>query len=236
MYDENKAAQLLLEYEVADPYFAPLVLEGGSIHCDGQGTIITTAECLLNPNRNPDLKKAEIEQYLKRYLGAKKIIWLHAGVYKDATSGHVDNMCCFVRASEVFLIWTDDPNDEQYDRSRQALAVLEASMDATGARFTVHKLQQPGPLSMTPEERKIMPKSHLVDVECSEGRLAGSYVNYILTNRRVFFSLLDPKTDPRAKQTFARVFPNHKIIGVRVERSYSTVVTFIVSAKICRRV
>lgn len=212
--DDNEAASRLLDHEEADRYHAPLVLEGGSIHSDGRGTIITTEECLLNPNRNPQLNKKDIEEYLKLYLGAKKVIWLPRGVFKDATSGHVDNMCCFVRPSEVLLTWTDDQSDEQYDRSRRALEVLGASTDANGSRFSVHKLHQPGPLFMTEEERASMPEVHLENVEWAKGRLAGSYVNYILTNRRVIFPLLDPETDPGARETLSRAFPEHEIIGL----------------------
>lgn len=213
--DLNDAAQRLLEFEQAERYRAPMVLEGGSIHSDGQGTIITTAECLLNQNRNPDLKKSEIEAHLENFLDAQKVIWLPKGVYKDGTSGHVDNMCCFVSPAEVLLTWTDDQNDEQYDRSRQALELLEASTDANGSPFTIHKLHQPGPLSISDEERDTLPEILLEEIEWSKGRLAGSYINYILTNRRVIFPLLDPQTDPGARETFARVFPNHEIIGVQ---------------------
>jgi len=213
MNDANEAAQRLLEYEGADCYRAPLVLEGGSIHSDGLGTVITTEECLLNPNRNPNLEKEEIEEYLKSYLGAKKIIWLPLGVYMDVTSGHVDNMCCFVRPSEVILTWTDDPNDEQYERSHQALEILEASTDASGAHFTIHKLHQPGPLYYTDEEIASFPYAEEI-VEESELRLAGSYVNYILTNRRVIFPLLDPEYDRNASEILARVFPEHEVIGL----------------------
>jgi agmatine deiminase len=210
----NEAAQRLLDYEGADCYRAPLVLEGGSIHTDGRGTVITTEECLLNPNRNPHLEKAEIEAYLKTYLGAEKIIWLPDGVYKDVTSGHVDNMCCFVRPAEVILTWTDDPNDAQYERSHRALEVLESSTDASGSHFTIHKLHQPGPLYMTEQEIASFPDWTAADFEWSEGRLAGSYVNYILTNRRVIFPLLDPEFDPGARKVLARVFPKHEIIGL----------------------
>ncbi len=131
--DANEAAQRLLDHEQADCYRAPLVLEGGSIHSDGLGTVLTTEECLLNPNRNPRLDKSEIEGYLKSYLGAKKVIWLPEGVFKDVTSGHVDNLCCFVRPAEVLLTWTDDPNDAQYERSHRVLEVLETSTDASGS-------------------------------------------------------------------------------------------------------
>jgi agmatine deiminase len=212
--DSNEAAQRLLEYEGAECYRAPLVLEGGSIHTDGLGTVITTEECLLNPNRNPHLQKEEIEEYLKSYLGAKKIIWLPFGVYKDVTSGHVDNMCCFVKPSEVILNWTDDPNDAQYERSQQALEILEASTDASGAHFTVNKLHQPGPLHYTEQEIASFPSWFAEEMDWSEGRLAGSYVNYILTNRRVIFPLLDPEYDRSASETLARAFPKHEIVGL----------------------
>ena len=212
--DANEAAQRLLDHEGANCYRAPLVLEGGSIHSDGMGTIITTEECLLNPNRNPHLDKEEIEGYLKSYLRAEKIIWLPYGVFKDVTSGHVDNMCCFVRPSEVILTWTDDPNDAQYERSHQALEVLEASTDASGSHFTIRKLHQPGPLYLTEEEIASFPPWFLEELEWNEGRLAGSYVNYILTNHRVIFPLLDPEYDRDASETLARAFPKHEIVGL----------------------
>lgn len=209
--DQSDTAEKLLARESAPRYRAPLVLEGGSIHSDGRGTIITTEECLLNPNRNPDLDKQQIEEQLKNYLGARKVIWLPRGVFEDSTSGHVDNMCCFIKPSEVMLTWTDDKTDPQYQRSREALDVLEASTDADGASFTVHKLHQPGPLFVTAAERDSMPESREGEIE---NRMPASYINYILTNKRLIFPLLDPTTDEQAKQTFQHAFPFHEIIGV----------------------
>ena len=87
----------MLEIEGADRYRAPIVLEGGAIHVDGEGTVLTTEECLLNPNRNPELSQEQIERVLLDYLGAEKVIWLGAGVFEDETDGHVDNLACFVR-------------------------------------------------------------------------------------------------------------------------------------------
>lgn len=210
-YDNSDAAEKILEKENAARYKAPLVLEGGSIHSDGQGTILTTAECLLNENRNPNLYQSEIEQHLMDYLGARKIIWLPKGVFEDSTSGHVDNMCCFVRPSEVMLTWTDDQSDEQYERSRKALDVLESTTDANGNPFKVHKLIQPGPLFMSDTERSTMPGAREGE---TEDRLAGSYVNYIVTNRKIIFPLLDKKTDSLAYQTFAEAYPEREIVGV----------------------
>ncbi len=88
---------------------------------DGQGTLLTTEECLLDPNRNPTLRRGQIESLLERYLGVREIIWLARGVFNDETDGHVDNLCCFVRPGEVVLTWSDDPDDPQYDISRAAL-------------------------------------------------------------------------------------------------------------------
>ena len=105
--DERVAAEVL-EIEGADRYRAPIVLEGGSIHVDGEGTVLSTEECLLNPNRNPELSKEQIERVLLEYLGAEKVVWLGAGVFEDETDGHVDNLACFARPGTVLLTWTDD--------------------------------------------------------------------------------------------------------------------------------
>ena len=90
------------------------VLEGGSIHSDGEGTILATEACLLSRGRNPELSRAEIEQELKNYLGAQKIVWLPRGIYNDETNEHVDNVCAYVGPAEVVLAWTEDENDPQY--------------------------------------------------------------------------------------------------------------------------
>ena len=94
---DDRAAEKVLEIEGTERYRAPIVLEGGSIHVDGQGTVIATEECLLNPNRNPDLSREQIERVLFDHLGAEKMIWLGQGVYNDETDGHVDNLACFAR-------------------------------------------------------------------------------------------------------------------------------------------
>ncbi|WP_216824958.1 agmatine deiminase [Roseovarius sp. EL26] len=210
-WDTSKMARRMLKHEGADRYRAPLVIEGGSIHSDGRGTILTTEECLLNPNRNPDLSKAEIENHLKAYLGAQKVVWLPRGVFEDSTSGHVDNMACFAGPSEVILTWTDDQNDPQYERSAEALQVLQSSTDAQGNKFKVHKLHQPGPLYVTDEELNSMPYARIGEIE---DRMPASYVNYILTNNRVVYPKLDPDMDQEAERTFVRAFPNREIIGV----------------------
>ena len=209
-----EAAQRILQYEGAAGYRAPFVLEGGSIHSDGEGTVITTEECLLNPNRNPQLSKEQIDQNLRSYLGAEKVIWLPLGVFKDGTSGHVDNMCCFARPAEVLLTWTEDSDDEQYERSHEAFEILAGSTDARGRRLSVHKLHQPGPLFASESERQSMPSGSEREFEWSGGRLAGSYVNFVLTNRLVIVPLLDPEHDDAAKEMLASLFPTREVVGV----------------------
>ncbi|CAN7036339.1 unnamed protein product [Brassica oleracea var. botrytis] len=130
-----------------------MILEGGSIHVDGEGTCLATEECLLNKNRNPHMSKEQIEEELKRYLGVQTIIWLPRGLYgDDDTNGHIDNMCCFAKPGVVLLSWTDDETDPQYERSVEALSVFSNSVDARGRKIQVVKLHLPGPLYMTEEE------------------------------------------------------------------------------------
>ncbi len=131
---DDAVAQKVLEMERVDRYKAPLVLEGGSIHVDGEGTCITTAECLLSPGRNPDLSKDEIEAHLKNYLNVEKVLWVPRGVFHDETTGHVDNILCYLRPGVVALTWTDDKSDPQYERSAEAYDYLMSQTDAKGTQ------------------------------------------------------------------------------------------------------
>ncbi|GMQ07434.1 hypothetical protein CsSME_00051619 [Camellia sinensis var. sinensis] len=130
-----------------------MILEGGAIHVDGEGTCLTTEECLLNKNRNPHLTKEQVEDELKAYLGVKKIIWLPHGLFgDDDTNGHIDNLCCFVKPGAVLLSWTNDESDPQYERSVEAFSVLSHVTDAKGRKLEIIKLHVLGPLYMTDEE------------------------------------------------------------------------------------
>lgn len=210
--DELVAEQMLTVHEF-NRYNAPLILEGGSIHVDGEDTCMTTAECLLNHNRNPHLTKEQIEAYLRDYLNVSTFIWLENGVYMDETDGHIDNMCCFARPGEVILHWTDNENDPQYERSQAAYQVLSQAVDAKGRKLKIWKLPQPGPLYCTDEEAQGVEDGSGVPREAGD-RLAGSYVNFLITNDRIVFPLLDPKTDDEAKSILQQIFPDHTLVGV----------------------
>ena len=211
---DDAVAHKVLEVEGRDRYRAPFVLEGGAIHVDGQGTVITTEECLLNPNRNPHLTREEIERLLGRYLGIETVVWLGRGVHLDETDGHVDNLCAYVRPGEVVLTWTDDRRDPQYAVSRDALERLMQARDARGRRFKVHKLVQPGPLRMTREEAGGVDVVEGSQPRSAGARLAGSYVNFYLGNRRVVVPLLDPKRDGAALRKLRELFPRREVVGV----------------------
>jgi agmatine deiminase len=211
---DDGVAQKVLEIEGFDRYRAPFVLEGGAVHVDGEGTCITTEECLLNPNRNPELTREQVEAHLKSWLGVECVIWLGKGVHLDETGGHVDNLCCFARPGEVCLTWTEDRRDPQYAISREAFERLRDARDARGRGLKIHKLLQPGPLYMTKEEA--------VGVDSAEGtrprtaghRLAGSYVNFYIANRGIVVPLLDKRRDRAALGVLKRLFPEREIVGV----------------------
>ncbi len=211
---DDLVASKILDIERIDRYRAPFVLEGGAIHVDGQGTVITTEECLLNPNRNPGLGRADIEKGLRDHLGIEKVIWLGKGVFNDETDGHVDNLCCFVRPGEVALTWCDDRDDPQFEISRDAWERLREARDAGGRRLKVHKLPQPGPLLITKQEAAGVDTCEGTRPRQAGDRMAGSYVNSYIANRRVVMPLLDPRTDARALRIVKRLFPRREVVGV----------------------
>jgi agmatine deiminase len=211
---DEAVAQKVLEIEGRDRYRAPFILEGGAIHGDGQGTLVTTEECLLNRNRNPQLSRATIEQQLKRYLNVDVIVWLGRGVCMDETDGHVDNLCAYVKPGEVVLTWTDDRRDPQYEISHDAYERLMQARDARGRRFKVHKLVQPGPLSITRQEAAGVDAAEGTKPREAGARMAGSYVNFYLGNRRVVVPLLDARRDAAAIAKLRALFPGRQIVGV----------------------
>jgi agmatine deiminase len=212
---DDRVAQKVLEIERADRYHAPIVLEGGSIHVDGEGTVIATEECLLNHNRNPELTREQIEQTLFDHLGAEKMIWLGRGVLDDETNGHVDNLACFARPGVVLLTYTDDESDPQHAISRDAQERLEAATDARGRSIEVVRLPSPGPVLITEEE------AHGVDAvrgslpRRAGDRLAASYVNFYPANKRIVFPLLDERCDEQAGEILRGCFPDREVVGVQ---------------------
>lgn len=211
---DDAIAEKTLELINTDRYRTDFVLEGGSIHVDGEGTCYTTEECLLHANRNPHLNKDQIEANLKEYLGVEKVIWLPYGVYNDETDGHVDNMLHVVTPGHVVLTWTDDQSDPQYERSAKALAVLESATDAKGRKIKVTKLHQPEPMFINEVEAAAIDIANGMERETGT-RLAGSYANFLITNGAVLFPVFnDAKWDAKAIATVKSLYPDRDIVPI----------------------
>ena len=211
---DSLVAEKILSIEKIDYYKPGIILEGGSIHVDGEGTLITTEECLLNKNRNPNLSKDEIEEILCEYLNIEKIIWLKRGVYNDETDGHVDNLCCFIKPRIILLTWTDDKNDPQYEISLNAFERLSRETDAKGRKFEIHKILQPKPLYLSKEEA-----SGLTFGETSKSRLPGnrlpaSYINFYISNKGIIMPKFNDHYDNLAERKLKELLPKYKIYQI----------------------
>ena len=211
---DDLVGEKVVELERDDRYAPDFVLEGGSIDVDGEGTVLTTEECLLNPNRNPNNSRAEIERRLRDYLNVDKVLWLEKGVYLDETSGHVDNFCRFVAPGEVVLTWTDDETDPQHAISSTAFERLQAMTDSRGRTLKIHKLRGPRPVYITTNEAAGVDKVAGTLPREAGDRLAASYVNFYIANDVVVMPRFDDPQDEPAQKTLASLFPTRRILSV----------------------
>ena len=197
---------------------APFVLEGGSIHSDGEGTLLTTESCLLSAGRNPNLSREQIEEQLSRFLGIKKVLWLPRGIYQDETNEHVDNVCAFLRPGEVVLAWTDNKDDPQYELSHQSLSNLENVRAAKGRKLVIHKLPNPDhQICITKEDLDGYTFEEGEDMREVGERLAASYVNFYFSNDAIILPVFggeNKESDERAVQLMQQWNPDRKVIPV----------------------
>jgi agmatine deiminase len=211
--DDAVAGAILASLGMARYRTDGFVLEGGAFHVDGDGTLLTTEACLLNRNRNPHLKRAQIEQMLSDYLAIDKVIWLPNGIVNDETDEHVDNMCCFVQPGEVLLAWTDDVTDPQHQNCLSAMRVLESSVDARGRPFKVRKLPLPALMRASAEETATVDQGAAIPRETGI-RLAASYVNFYLCNDGVIVPTFEDKNDDIAAAVLTDCFPDRRVVQV----------------------
>ena len=212
--DDDLIGEKVLDLERVQRYAPAFVMEGGSIDVDGEGAVLTTEECLINGNRNPEMTREQIETHLRDYLGVDTVLWLPRGVYLDETSGHVDNFCRFVRPGHVMLTWTDDVNDPQYAISNEALQILKTARDARGRRLEVTLIHQPTPILITAEEAAGVDSVPGVMPRVAGDRLAGSYVNSYYANGLVVLPVFDDPHDEAAVKTYEQLFPDRRIVTV----------------------
>lgn len=209
---DDKIALKMSEIEQVDRYrLDDFILEGGSIHVDGEGTVMTTEECLLSEGRNSNMSKEEIGKKLCEYLNCEKVLWIPAGIYNDETNGHVDNICSFVKPGVVVLAWTDDENDPQYKISHDAYEYLSNEVDAKGRKLEIHKMYTPTPILITKEES--------LGVDAIDGtlprqegdRLAASYVNYYAGNGFIALPVFNDANDEKAIKLLKELYPDRVI-------------------------
>jgi agmatine deiminase len=176
---------------------SPMVLEGGAITVDGQGTLITTEQCLLNANRNPGMSQEDIAQELRSRLGIDKIIWLPWGITDDwVTDGHVDAVCTFVRPGVVLAQTCDDPSDPDYERMAANLDVLADATDAAGRSIDVIELPP-------------MPND-----EFDGGAVRTIYANVYIANGGVIVPVGDSPSDAESIALLEEAFPDREVVGV----------------------
>ena len=193
---DNKIAKFMIDKSSATYFKSQMVLEGGSIHVNGAGTLITTEQCLLNKNRNPKYTKGEIEDHIKKYLNIEKIIWLKNGT-DEGTDGHVDNIACFVNETKVLALSCNDKLDPFYEKLNENLEILKTSVDSKGRSLEVIEIEM--------SYKRLIPN----DDEPS------SYINfYIANNGIVMPSFDDNKADKNAQSIIQSVFPKRKVIAI----------------------
>lgn len=174
------------------------VLEGGSIESDGQGTILTTESCLLNPNRNPGLTREDIEQRLRKYLGIERIVWLRSsGLVGDDTDGHIDTLARFCNPNLIAYQACDDSSDAHSDKLGALAGELSALRTKGGEPYELIALPLPSPI-----------------YNADGHRLPASYVNFLILNGAVLVPLYDDAADELALRRLRRVFRGRHIVGI----------------------
>lgn len=200
------------------------ILEGGSIHVDGEGTVITTDMCLLDPGRNASVTdyepwseelRAYCDEQLKKYLGVEKVIWVKDGIDPEETNGHIDDVACFVRPGEVACIWTDDEDNPFYEAAHAAYETLSNATDAKGRQLRVHKLTMPKePTYMTQEEVDAIDVVEGTIPRTTEDVCIASYMNFLIGNDFVLVPQYDDEYDEKALQQVQEMFPEREVVGV----------------------
>jgi agmatine deiminase len=182
-----------------------IVLEGGAIDVNGAGCVLTTEQCLLSANRNPDLSRDEIELYLRKYLGITKVLWLGEGIVGDDTDGHIDDIARFVTSNVIVFALEDDPQDANYKLLQDNLRRLRTMTDVKGRPFEIVILPMPGIIGGASTE------SRAID------RLPASYANFYIANGAVLAPVFGHANDARALDILQRLFSNHRVVGINCE-------------------
>jgi agmatine deiminase len=199
---DAKVAALVTEKANAEHLVSNLILEGGGIEVDGEGTAIITESCVLNPNRNPGVSKKECEEELKSLLGLEKIIWLPGITGKDITDGHTDFYARFIRPGVVVAGLEPDPEIYDYEVTREHLKVLQAATDARGKKLDVITLEAPTTIRSAFETAEFAP----------------GYIGFYVCNGAVLMPEFgDKQADSKARDTLQQLFPDRIIEQLNID-------------------
>src|SRR5690606_30053537 len=197
-YEQDDVIPTLVGKALNLPVFHPgIVMEGGSVDFNGQGTVLTTKACLLNENRNPQLTQEQIENYLREYYGISQVLWLGDGIVGDDTDGHIDDITRFVSADTVVTAVEENRADENYGILQENLRVLRAMRLENGDPLRIVELPMPAPVVYDGQ------------------RLPASYANFYIANAAVVVpTYRDDRNDERALDILAKCFPDRKVVGI----------------------
>jgi agmatine deiminase len=195
--DDERVARSIAQFLQVPVFEHEIILEGGSIEVNGAGTCLTTEQCLLNRNRNPQLSRAQVEGFLKDSLGVRQILWLGEGIVGDDTDGHIDDIARFVNPTTVVCLVEEDPLDENYRLLQENYERLQNARDQDGKKFEIICLPSPAPIFY------------------DGARLPASYANFYIANDIVLVPVFDDANDQRALGTLQECFPRRKVIGLR---------------------
>jgi agmatine deiminase len=197
-FEDDDAAAALMAARIGVPIFdfGGFVLEGGSIDVNGQGTLLTTESCLLNPNRNPDLSREQIEANLRNALGVTQILWLGDGIEGDDTDGHIDDITRFVGPNTVVTVVEEDEDDPNYEPLELNLQRLRTMQLSNGSPLRVLKLPMPSRIVRDGQ------------------RLPASYANFYVGNSVVLLPAYHDTNDAWAASVLKEAFPERRIAPI----------------------
>lgn len=212
-HNDDSFASFVANYFSLECNRAPIVVEGGGIISDGNGTIFTTRSVLLNRNRNPFKTKENIENILLQTTGASRVIWIDQGLVLDETNGHIDNLLSFVNQKELCLAWTDDLNNPNYKRLNKTFKLLTGLKNLNGEEYTIHRIPLPPIQYMTAAESSGLKRTDSLERRAGDV-LPASYLNFYLLNNAVLIPAFGCMTDEVVLELFKKIFNDREIIQV----------------------
>ena len=196
-YDLDDVIPTKIGQKLGIPVYNPgIIMEGGSVDFNGNGTLITSRQCLLNPNRNPALNQTAIENFLQDFYGVQQILWVEEGIVGDDTDGHIDDTVRFVNEDTVLTVIEEDKADENYTLLQNNLSELKKMRLLNGKQLNIVELPMPEP------------------VIWEDQRLPASYANFYIANKYVIVPTFKCKKDDKALDIIQQCFTDRSVIGI----------------------